>query len=252
MSMITYDVTSVFFAAVLAKGGQFPHSDLTTTVFVAEILLMLLVGRLLGELMQRVGQPAVLGQVLAGILLGPTVLGNLWPQAHHAIFPTTPEQKKMIDAISQLGILMLLLIAGMETDFAIVKRMRRTAISSSLSGIVFPFACGLFLGEMLPDSMLPQPEKRIVTALFLATALSISSVKIVAMVIMEVDFMRRNIGQLILASAIIDDTVGWIIIAMISGIAAEGALNLKGVSFTVAGTLIFLGLSFTFGRRMVA
>ncbi len=245
--MISPEVIPVFFSSALAEGGKLAHSDVTSTVFVAEILLMLLVGRLLGELMRRLGQPAVLGQLLAGILLGPTVLGNLWPAAHHAIFPNTPEQKKMIDAVSQLGILMLLLIAGMETDFAIVKRMRRAALSSSLSGIVFPFACGLFLSEMLPE-----PEKRIVTALFLATALSISSVKIVAMVIMEVDFMRRNIGQLILASAIIDDTVGWIILAMISGIAAEGTLNVKGVSFTVGGTLIFLALSFTLGKRMVA
>ncbi|MFN2576088.1 MAG: cation:proton antiporter [Pyrinomonadaceae bacterium] len=236
----------------LSQGRQLPHIDRSTTIFVAEILLMLLVGRLLGEVMQRLGQPAVLGQLLAGILLGPTALGNLWPAAHQAIFPNTPESKKMIDAISQLGILMLLLIAGMETDFAIVNRMRRTAFFSSLSGIVFPFACGLFLGEMLPDAMLPEPDKRIVTALFLATALSISSVKIVAMVIMEADFMRRNIGQLILASAIIDDTVGWIIIAMISGIAADGVFNLKGVGLTVGGTFIFLALSFTFGRRIVA
>jgi len=251
MSMITHNVVSVFFLSALA-GGQLPHIDSTMTVFVAEILLMLLVGRLLGELMQRAGQPAVMGQLLAGILLGPTVLGTLWPHAHQAIFPNTPEQKKMIDAIAQLGILMLLLVAGMETDFGIVKRMRRAALSSSLSGIIFPFACGLFLGELLPDSMLPEPEKRIVTALFLATALSISSVKVVAMVIMEVDFMRRNIGQLILASAIIDDTIGWVILAMISGIAAEGALNVKSVSFTVGGTLVFLALSFTFGRRIAA
>src|ERR1051326_1360058 len=250
--MYMLSVISVFLASVLAEGRQLPHIDHTATVFVAEILLMLVVGRLLGELMQRVGQPAVLGQLLAGILLGPTVLGSLWPQAHQAIFPNTLEQKKMIDAISQLGVLMLLLLAGMETDFSIVKRMRRTAFFSSVSGIVFPFACGLFLGEALPDSMLPEPERRVVTALFLATALSISSVKVVAMVIMEVDFMRRNIGQLILASAIIDDTIGWIILAMISGIAAEGALNAKSVSFTVGGTLVFLTLSFTFGRRVVA
>jgi Kef-type K+ transport system membrane component KefB/nucleotide-binding universal stress UspA family protein len=250
--MLTHNAISVLFASILANGGQLPHVDRTTTIFVAEILLMLLVGRLLGELMQRVGQPAVLGQLLAGILLGPTVLGSLWAHGHQVIFPNTPEQKKMIEAVSQLGILMLLLIAGMETDFAIVKRMRRAALSSSLSGIIFPFACGLFLGELLPDSMLPEPEKRIVTALFLATALSISSVKVVAMVIMEVDFMRRNIGQLILASAIIDDTIGWVILAMISGIAAEGTLNVRSVSFTVVGTLIFLALSLSFGRRIVA
>lgn len=245
MSNVVQPIVSGFFALA-------PASDHTATVFIAEILLMLLVGRLLGELMQRFGQPAVLGQLLAGILLGPTVLGNLWPAAHQLIFPNTPEQKKMIDAISQLGILMLLLLAGMETDFSIVKRMRRTALFSSLSGIVFPFACGFFLGEILPDSILPEPEKRIVTALFLATALSISSVKVVAMVIMEVDFMRRNIGQLILASAIIDDTIGWIIIAIIGGIALEGSLNVRAVSVPVVGTLVFLALSFTLGRRLVA
>src|ERR1700681_1816480 len=190
----------------------------TPIIFFAEIVLMLVVGRLLGELMRRIRQPEVLGQLIAGILIGPTVLGNIWPGAYHLIFPNSPEQERMISGLSQLGILMLLLLAGMETDFAIVRRQKRLAFFSSMSGIIVPFACGLILGELLPDSLLPAPEKRLVTALFLATALSISSIKIVAMVIMEVGFMRRNIGQLIMASAIIDDTIGWIIIATIGGI----------------------------------
>src|SRR5258708_18610499 len=221
-------------------------------IFFVEIVLMLVVGRLVGEWMVRIGQPEVLGQLIAGILIGPTVLGNIWPGAHHLMFPNTLEQKRMIAGLSQLGILMLLLLAGMETNFAIVRRQKRLALFSSLSGIIVPFACGLALGELLPDSLLPAPDKRLVTSLFLATALSISSLKIVAMVIMEVGFMRRNIGQLIMASAIIDDTIGWIIVAVISGIAAKGVLNLKGVGFTVAGTLIFLPLSVTFGRACMS
>jgi Kef-type K+ transport system membrane component KefB/nucleotide-binding universal stress UspA family protein len=192
-----------------------------------------------------------LGQLVAGIILGPTIFGKLLPGAHSLIFADSVELKKMIDGISQLGILMLLLLAGMDTDFKMVRRQKRTALFSSLSGIVLPFACGFVLGELLPDSLLPAPDRRFLTALFLATALSISSIKIVAMVIMEVDFMRRNIGQLILASAIIDDTVGWIIVAVISGIAAGGTINLKSVSFTVLGTIIFLALSFTFGRTLI-
>src|SRR5262249_12574045 len=161
--------------------------------------------------------------------------------------PDTPELKSMIDGISQLGILMLLLFAGMETDFTIVRQRKRMAFFASLSGVVLPFVCGFVLGEFLPQSLLPDPAKRLITSLFLATALSISSIKIVAMVIMEVGFIRRNIGQLILASAIIDDTIGWIIVAVISGIAAEGALNLKGVGFTITSTLIFLAISLKFG-----
>src|SRR5207248_4301075 len=91
--------------------------------FLAEIVLLLLVGRLLGEAMQRIGQPSVMGQLIAGMLLGPSVFGAIWPQAQQAIFPTTGDQKSMIDAVSQLGILMLLLLTGMETDLNLAKRV---------------------------------------------------------------------------------------------------------------------------------
>lgn len=238
------------FALIFAEGGS-AAADHSTVIFFAELVLMLVVGRVLGEIMIRLGQPEVMGQLLAGVLIGPTVLGTIWPGAQHFLFPNTPELKKMIDGISQVGILLLLLLAGMETDFAIVRQRKRAAFFSSLSGILLPFGCGLLLGELLPDYLLPAPDRRWVTGLFLATALSISSIKIVALVIMEVDFMRRNIGQLILATAIIDDTVGWIIVAVISGIAAEGALHLKGVGLALGGTLVFLSLSFTFGRTLI-
>jgi hypothetical protein len=87
-------------------------------VFLAQLITLLVCGRVLGELMQRVGQPAVMGQLIAGILLGPSVLGTLWPGFQHFLFPASPEQKAMIDAISQLGILLLLLLTGMETDLS--------------------------------------------------------------------------------------------------------------------------------------
>src|SRR5512138_427858 len=148
---------------IFAAPQSSDSSEHLVAVFIIEIALMLFVGRLLGELMQRIGQPAVMGQLIAGILLGPSVLGTLWPAAYQTIFPDTPEQKRMIDAISQLGILLLLLLTGMETDLGLVKRMRQTAIFTSLSGIVLPFACGFILGEIIPDSLIPDPSKRLVT-----------------------------------------------------------------------------------------
>jgi Kef-type K+ transport system membrane component KefB len=149
--------TPLFSFFLLAEEGAAVHVDTSAIIFIAELVLMLVVGRLLGELMLRIRQPEVLGQLIAGILIGPTVLENLWPGAHQLIFPDTPELKKMIDGVSQVGVLMLLLLAGMETNFDIVKRKKRTALFSSTSGIVVPFACGLILGELLPDSMLPAP-----------------------------------------------------------------------------------------------
>ena len=91
-------------------------------LFVAQLALLMLVGRLLGEVMIRLKQPAVMGQLLAGLALGPSLLGALFPDLQHAIFPAAKEQKAMLEAISQFGVLMLLLLTGMETDLRLVRR----------------------------------------------------------------------------------------------------------------------------------
>jgi Kef-type K+ transport system membrane component KefB/nucleotide-binding universal stress UspA family protein len=118
-------------------------------------------------------------------------------------------------------------------------------------GIVIPFICGVALGEALPDSMLPDPEKRLITSLFLGTALSIASVKIVAMVVREMNFMRRIVGQVILASAIIDDSVGWIIVSIIFSLALHGSVEPFSLAQSVIGTIAFMVASLTIGRRAV-
>jgi Kef-type K+ transport system membrane component KefB/nucleotide-binding universal stress UspA family protein len=220
-------------------------------VFLAQIVVLLLVGRLAGEAMQRIGQPPVIGQMIAGILLGPSVFGAIWPEAQRAVFAATPQQQSMIDGVSQLGILMLLLLTGMEIDLRLVKKARRAAISASAAGIVLPFASGIALGELLPAAMLPNPDQRIVTSLFLGTALSIASVKIVATVVREMGFMRRNVGMTLIASAIIDDTVGWVIVSITLGLATHGRVDALALAQSVLGTAIFLAASFTLGRRLV-
>jgi len=227
-------------------------SEHMVAIFLIEVMLMLLFGRLLGELMQRVGQPEVMGQLIAGIVIGPSVFGAITPELYKVVFPDVAAQTKMIDAISQIGILMLLVLTGIETDLKLVAKARSTAFFTSVAGIVFPFACGYAVGQFLPDAMIPDPTKRFVTSLFIATALSISSVKIVAMVIMEVGFLRRTVGQIILASAILDDTIGWIIIAVIGGLATAGKVDITGVAGAFGGTIAFLAVSFLLGRRAVA
>ena len=234
--------------ALAAEGGSRSASQ---ALFIAQLALLLLVGRLLGELAQRVGQPSVMGQLIGGLLLGPSLFGLLWPSAQHAIFPTDPVQKSMLDAVSELGVLMLLLLTGMETDLQMVRRVGRAAIAAALAGVAIPFACGFALGEFLPAEFLPRPDARLVTSIFLGTALSISSVKIVAIVIREMNFMRRDLGQIIVASAILEDTIGWVIIAVAFGLAAAGTIDVWSVSRAVVGTALFMVASFTVGRRIV-
>jgi Kef-type K+ transport system membrane component KefB/nucleotide-binding universal stress UspA family protein len=234
------------------EGEERMAAEQTLAIFAAQLILLLLLGRLLGELMTRVGQPALFGQLLAGVLLGPSVFGVLMPQLHAVVFPNDKTTKSMIDAIAQIGILLLLLLTGMETNLALVRLRTRAVVASSLAGIAVPFVCGLALAYALPATVIPSHENRLVTALFLGTALSISSVKIVAMTLMEIGVIRRDIGQLVLATAILDDTIAWIIIAVIAGIAAQGMVDLATVGMSLALTALFLAASLTVGRRLVA
>ncbi|MBU0583168.1 MAG: cation:proton antiporter [Alphaproteobacteria bacterium] len=221
----------------------------TESMFVLQIILLIVVGRVFGEIFQRIGQPAVMGQLVAGILLGPTLFGWVWPEAHELVFPV--DGMGMIDAVAKLGVLMLLLLTGMETDLKLVRKVGAACFSISISGVLVPFACGYTLAQFLPADLLPETSQRVVAGLFLGTALSISSVKIVAMVIREMNFMRRNLGQIIVSSAIIEDTIGWVIIAVTFGIATNGKLELVPLATTVASVLAFMLFSFTIGRRIV-
>ncbi len=229
-----------------------PTPPAAEVLFFVEIVLLVAAGRIGGELMQRIGQPAVMGQLLAGIVLGPTVFGVLLPNLQAAVFPPEATQHGMIDAVAQLGIIMLLLLTGMETDLRLVRRVGMPALFVSVAGIAVPFGLGFAVGEIAPEWILPDPGQRLVTSLFLGTALSIASVKIVAMVVRELGFLRRNIGQIILASAVLDDTLGWIIVGVISGLAAYGELRLSGVLVTLLGVAVFIVASLTLGRRAVS
>jgi K+:H+ antiporter len=220
-------------------------------IFLAQIVVLLLTARLLGELLSRWGQPPVMGQLLAGVVLGPSILGHIAPAAELALFPHAPEQRAMLDAVAELGVLLLLLLTGMETDLSLMRHSGRAAASVSLAGIALPFLFGVIAIELLPASMLARPDERLLLALFIGTALAVSSVKIVAALVRELGFIRRTVGQIIIAAAIIDDAIGWIIVSVTLGLAQEGRVNLAVVARTVLGTLAFLAFSITVGRRLV-
>lgn len=230
-----------------AAGGAGPSE----AVFLSQIITLALLARVLGEAMHRIGQPSVMGALLAGLLLGPSVLGAIAPAAQMALFPNSPTQKALLDGVSLIGVLMLLLLAGMETDLPLVARSKGTALWVSAMGVVMPFSAGLALGWALPESFLPHPEMRFVGTLFLGTALSISSVKIVAMVVRDMGFMRRKLGQVIVSSAVIEDTIGWVIIAVTFGLASSARLDVWAIVRTLGLTALFLAFSLTIGRRIV-
>ncbi|MFW5904623.1 MAG: cation:proton antiporter [bacterium] len=225
------------------------HDDILRLV--VQVALLLAVARLLGEAAQRLKQPAVVGEILAGILLGPSVLSSLFPALGAWIVPQTEVQGYLLEVVSLLGVMFLLLITGLETDLQLIKRHARTALSVSWGGIGVTFATGFGLGLALPDFLLVDSDERLVFALFVGTAMAISAIPVIAKVLMDLDLIRRDVGQTILAAGMSDDTIGWILLSTVAGIAAGEAVTLSSVAATVGSVLLFLVLSITVGRWLM-
>jgi Kef-type K+ transport system membrane component KefB/nucleotide-binding universal stress UspA family protein len=217
-----------------------------------QLCVLLLVARFLGEIMRKLGQPAVVGELMAGVVLGPSVFGVLMPELQASVFPVSQHQADLLAVVSWLGVLCLLVITGLETDLGLIKRRGRSALIISAGGIIVPFASGVALGWLLPAAYLAQPEARLVFALFMAVAMSISAVPVIAKVLMDLDLARRDIGQLIMAAAMTDDTIGWILLSVVAGLATAGSVNLLSVAQALGGAVVFLVIAFTVGSRIVS
>jgi Kef-type K+ transport system membrane component KefB len=188
--------------------------------------------------------PAVAGELCVGILLGPTVLGNVSPAAADWILPRDAGQFHLLDAVGQIGVLLLVGITGIEMDVALVRRRGTTAIGVGLGGLVLPFGLGYAAGWVAPASLLPDGSDRPVFALFIAVALSVSALPVIAKTLTDMNLIHRNVGQLTLAAGMMDDIVGWILLSVVSAMAAGGA---GGDNFVMPLLATALVLTVTFG-----
>ena len=213
-----------------------PQSLPGHSVFLLLIQLALLVGmaRLGAEVAKRVGLPAVVGEMTGGIALGPTLFGHYAPAAFAVLFPANAEQFHLLDAFGSVGMTLLLLLTGLETDLRLLRNLGRAAFIASVMGMVLPFGLGFGLGYLTPASYLTDPSHRILFSLFLATAMSISAMPVIAKILVDLDLTKRNIGLVILSAGVVDDTVGWLILSLIAGAATHGAVHVTDLGLTIA------------------
>jgi Kef-type K+ transport system membrane component KefB/nucleotide-binding universal stress UspA family protein len=223
----------------------------TLFLLLIELGLLLGVARLLGEGMRKLRQPAVIGELLAGLVLGPSILGAVAPRLEAALFPPVQAQADLLSSISSLGVLMLLVVTGLEVDLDLIVRKASTAIGVSLGGIVVPMLCGFGLGWCLPDDFLVNPSQRVVFSLFVAVAMSISAIPVIAKVLQDMELMRRDIGQVILAAAMTDDTIGWVLLSVVAALAGEGTVSVQSVLASLASALLLVVLGLRFGPRLM-
>lgn len=226
------------------------HHELLLLLF--QLAALLLVARLGGELCRKIRVPAVVGELTAGVVLGPTVFGAFFPGLKLLLFPPSQLQSDLLSVVTWLGVIFLLLVTGLETDLALIRRMGRKALLISGGGILVPFGTGMLLGYWLPAELLVSEAQRGVFALFVATAMSISAIPVIARILLELGVIRRDISQLTLAAGMLDDTIGWMLLSVVAGLASGGALDLWIPIKSVGAVLGVLLLSFTLGRPLLA
>ncbi len=216
-----------------------------------QICVLLITARIFGELSQKLSQPAVLGEILAGIFLGPSLLGNLFPFIHGYIIPVTENQINLLEVITLIGAMFLLLITGLETDLQLVKHHAKKTLGIAFGELPFSLACGFAFGFIIPNSLLVDPDQRLIFAVFIAIAISLSAIPVIAKVLMDLKLIRRDIGQITLAVGMFDDTVAWILLSIVLGLIGGEAVSIGSVSYSFFKVILFVGLSFFIGKFII-
>jgi len=229
--------------------GSLHALDISMMFFAVGTLLVL--ARLFGEVARHLGQPTIVGEIVAGIVLGPTCLGAIFPAVGHAIFPLSGPVANVREGLSVLAAALFLLMAGLEVDLGSVWRQGRAALSVSVAGMAIPFGVGFGSAWLVPRWLGHQPVTPLFGfALFLGTAMSISALPVIARTLRDLDVFQTDLGMLIVASAVLQDLVGWMIFAIVLGtLGGEGRIFSPGA--TVAFVLIFAVVMIAGVRRVV-
>jgi len=225
------------------------HGEITALLLALGLLLAS--ARLLGETARHFNLPAVLGEILAGILWGPTIFGVLAPKWSAFLFPRQGGGALAFDGLMTLAITLFLLVAGLEVDLSTIWRQGKVALNVGIAGIVVPFAIGFATAWYFPGMMGWEPgADPLIFALFMATALSISALPVIAKTLMDLNLYRSDLGMLVVAAAVFNDLVGWIIFAVILGMLGTSG-SAWGIGQTIALTLTFALGMLTVGRWFI-
>ncbi|MFI7696184.1 cation:proton antiporter [Nonomuraea sp. NPDC049655] len=184
-------------------------------VFMLQLGLLLGLAVLLGRLAVRLRMPAIVGELTVGVLLGPSLLNHLAPALKFT-------QLHLLDAVGQVGVLLLVAITGVQLDFGLVRRRGATAVKVSVAGLVVPLGLGVAAGFLLPASLLVEGTSVTVFALFLGVATCVSAIPVIAKTLTDMKLLHRDVGQLCLTAGMVDDAFGWFMLSVVSAMATTG------------------------------
>lgn len=207
-------------------------------LFLLQLLVLLLVAKGAGALLKRLGQPAVIGEMAAGLMMGPLVLGSLLPGLHGALFPLS--SLGPLGMLSQLGVLMFLLVAGAELDLGALRGRRRFAFTVSHAGIAVPFVLGVLLAIWLYPDHGPQGVGFTAFALFVGISMSITAFPVLLRILADRGITHTPLGQTAIACAALGDATAWCMLALI--VAAAQATGWLTASISLLCVVAFIAL----------
>jgi len=234
--------------------AKLPPNDLVILLLAIGIILIL--SRIASEIGKKIGLPMVMGELIIGVLLGPTALGTLAPGLYAGLFPFASNSNfsLALDAVFSLSVVLLLFVAGLELRFSLFLRHGRVAMFTGIGSMILPFTSGFALAWFFPQwfSLVGGGSSHLLFALFLGTAMAISALPVIARILLDMKLLKTEIGTVIIASAVLNDVVGWIVFSFILSMVGEnnggGSVIISIVSIIAFATFMLVVGRFTVNR----
>ncbi len=211
----------------------------------ADLAIIVAAARLFGWLFGRLGQPPVVGEILAGVILGPSVLGHLYPGAVRTLL--TPQTTSILSALAQVGLILLMLLIGLEFPFERLPHAAKPSAAVAAAGIAVPFVSSFFLADSL-YSLAPGSTSAAAFRLFFATAVSITAIPIMGRILIHTGLTRTRMGLTSITAAALDDVLGWILLGAVVTTATRGQVSLPALAVSFVGVALLAAAFWALGR----
>ncbi len=219
-------------------------------ILLAQIVTIVFVARLFGELCKKIGQPMVIGEILAGIVLGPSLVGTYFPEFSNLLFPEASLGN--LQFLSQIGLILFMFVVGMELDLKVLQNKAKEAVVISHASIVIPFTLGMVLAYFIYTQFAPDGVEFLSFALFTGIAMSITAFPVLARIVQERGLHRTKLGAMVITCAAADDITAWCILAAVIAIVKAGSFlsSLYIIALAIIYVILMLKVVRPFLKRI--
>ncbi|MES2380813.1 MAG: cation:proton antiporter [Bacteroidota bacterium] len=224
-----------------------------TISLVLSLGILLIVARLVGEFFRKFKMPLVVGELVAGICLGPTLLGKYFPEVSSFVLEKQSNSTIAFSGITSISVIMLLFVAGMEVDLSLIRQQGKTALKTSLLGLVIPLGLGFLVAfnyHHLFGESINTSTQLTIFSLFVGTAMAVSALPVIARTLMDLGLFRTKVGMIIIAAAMFDDIIGWLLFSVILGMLKTSTVS-HGFVYTLGLTIAYAVAMLTVGRIVI-